>query len=859
MLRLAALRRQASTSARAARAQKPKKAKAQKAPSPASEIKLTLAPRGADRDAQILRSTLPSFLELVQKEKGQEELLDVTIRLRAPVAERVLDLCTAAPGQPRGLVHLLVRLDSQVQFSRPRSKEALRMLRQRGDAVDLRQLRRSLQQREQEEVAAAVPSNSMPPLLLDVSDVNDTISLCMQRGEMDEAVKWFITMQDSLRLTPSDSTCGLLLPALIRRRKWEALFYLLAEMRVLGLAVPPRAHDLLLAECEEKPHTRWRYVQRLLAGLLEASRADLQKAAAEGEVLVLRNIQRSLGVLRSQAQHVAVVRTWAVLRRFFSSLESTSRGLLWDREVVLAVGISAVVLGNGDLVAELVRGPGTEGPGVAKSFQVGEDGAREEIRRGLLSICSGAAGSSSSGSSSSSSSSSSSGASASIGARCGLGLSWLLAHGEPGLALELHASLGQRGEALADLLLVLSTSLSDGSLRETRGTAHLEAAGSIVRESLGDGADKGEAALASSSVSSEASPAAGAGEAEAEAAVPRLSAPMAAAFIALFGKTQDAHGVALVLLHCSQQSVLLSEEAFLQASQTLLQHGDLALVLRLLEGYLLQLDSSGGGSSKGSRSKFASCKNPLVFSPALSALAQLGELDTLVTILLKEMPRRGCRPSPLLYTIAVDACRNAGRLEEGFRLFELSMKSEGMDRAKSGERNDVPVLVDAVLQLCAQGRMGREALKVVAWVDDSFPSLSVLRGSQKNALGLVIAALASPQCITLLPPLLQILRSGQQPLAITRRVYTACLAAALVAGNQEVYQILWEHQHDGEIEASRGEIEEEAKAMAAAEGGLDVKDVMEDGGADGVDVEPEMEVEMELERERGGEEGLSRS
>ena len=793
--------------------------KATKPNAPPQEIKLTLAPREAERDLQILKGTFAPFSEMLhaQSLEGKavdadgSNLLDIRERLAGAVAERVLEMCTAQ-GQPRGLVHLLVRLQPAVQFSAHRSKEALRMVRQKGDAVDLRQLRRAMQQREGEDAAgatvpplaentanavavapdsAALPQSALhiPPLQLDVSDVDDTIALCVQRGDMDEALKWFITMQDSLRLSPADSTCGLMLPALIRRKKWEALFYVLGEMRALGLAVPPRAYDILLGECAKYPADRWRDVQRLLTGLLEAS-----SAAGLDEVLLPRNIHRGLAVLRGERQHEAVVGTWAALRGLRGSLaeggagssasrESMGAGLLWDKDMVHVVGVCAVVLGHEEAVAQVLAGPN------GGSREEGEE-MKAFVRRSVLAM---------------KEPSSSSGTSASVGARCGVALSWLLAHGEPDLARELYAALGGlEGDAHSALLLSLGACLSDAAV-----SADLEAASSIVHAAL-----SGLQGLAGAGGVSVAAMVAGAEAGSlvetstpATVAPVHLTEPMAAAFIALFGKTQDAKGIALVLLHCAGQAVPMSEVAFTQASQTLLQQGDLGLVLRLFESYLLQLDASEGGG------KLAAVRNSAVFSPVLAALAHMGELDTMMTVLLKELPRRKCLASPLLYVTAINACRHAKRYNEGFRLFDLATRTEFLDK-RHGERNDLTALIATVLQLCAEGRMGKQALRVVAWVDEAFPRLSVLRGDLREAtLELVVTALSSPQSIVLLPSFLDILRSGARPIDITRRFYVVCLSAALAANNEAVYQALLAQRHDSEIEAYKEEIIADAQRM----------------------------------------------
>ena len=51
----------------------------------------------------------------------------------------------------------------------------------------------------------------LPQLQLRTWDINETLSLCIQKGDYYEAKKWFFTMTEGLRLAPDDLTLSLVL------------------------------------------------------------------------------------------------------------------------------------------------------------------------------------------------------------------------------------------------------------------------------------------------------------------------------------------------------------------------------------------------------------------------------------------------------------------------------------------------------------------------------------------------------------------------------------------------------------------------------------------------------------------------
>lgn len=712
---------------------------------------LFLYPRSHARDVQSAKATFPSFSQLLQGQHSEftdhpewGSLLDLQKSISEKVASEVLDICIRN-NQPRCILHTLVRIDGGVQLSHTQSKEALNIIQTKGDSTDLRQLCRLLQHTE-----GSLETHT-PVLKLDTNDINGTIALCIQRNDVDEAVKWLMTL-DTLKLNLAESTCTLILPSLLRKRMWETLFYLLGEMRLSNIPALHHAYDLILQECENEPHNYWRYAPRCLHAILQTSYDGAD------ELLLLRNARRTFSILNQVKEYGAMIDAWdAMIELLVDSPNYQISRMFRDKEIVKLIGSVAINSRNERIVRQLIEGT----PAVV---------AEERSIDSLMLSNIGAAGDLSK---------------PKFGATIGIGIAWLLVTGKGHNALELFSSIdfGNNSASRADALETLSASANISDMADDS----LEIFSSIVNEALVALSDNTRRFI--------------------------LSSTIAETFIELFGKTQDAQSTAQVLFHCASQDVNLSESAFAKASQTLLHKGENTLVLQLLETYLSQLDRANNSNN---RKYLAHCSDSRIFSPALEALSRLGELDMMMTLLLKEIPLRKCSPTPALYIIAIHACSKAGRFEDGIRLFDLATKSAAKAQLSHGEKEQMHALIKSALMCCANGRMVEKALQILTWIDEKFPQFySGVQGeSRARNLELVVTAMAHPQSISMLPSFIDIIRSGDRPVHFTRTFHVCCLAAALIANDDQVFQSLLAQENDREFHSDRESIIHEAEILA---------------------------------------------
>ena len=704
---------------------------------------LTLVPRLLERDEQVAKSTFPAFRQLLQdqgKMPGWSDLLTVGEKIPFPVAESVLDLCLET-GQPRGLVHLLVRIAPGVQFSTPKSAAALRLVREKGDSTDLRQVRRLLQQlMALPSEATAESSIAKPTLNVGVDDINEAVSLCLDRQEIDEAMKWFMTMQDALKLIPLQSTCNLLIPALIRTRNWDYLYYIFSEMQLLGFPFSQDAFGMLLEGYQNQAPPRWQYLRRGYQSLLQMS-----PQSPEDLALLFSNSDRVFSILSDAKQFAEVLEIWGDLMSVSGPLLSTSQAILNRGRVLQCVGIAAIHLESRDILSSLFR----------DSFSISVEGQTDVDD--MLATCL---------------------RSDSInhphfGCLRGIALGWLWAHGDPERAENLQHSTSKDATSASatETLVVLAACLerfpSDSLDRVTKALSDTFAA-----------LDDGDYVLF-------------------------LTKDLVEKCIELFGRTQDIEATVQMLLRCEKQNLDISETAVTMASQTVLRSGEYSLVLQILESYLAKLDirSANGKTPRSSAS---------VFSPALQALAQMGELDMMMTLLLKEMPNRRCPPNTLLFVIAINACHQHGRFEEGVRLFELAIE-EPKNKIQIGweDRNDLSALVSSALTCCAKGRLGSKALDICAWIDEKHPHFYQGANSELRNLELVARSMANRESISLLPTFMGIVSNGDRAVHLTRQLFVYCLAAARSAENQDVYQaILKKASTDSEFQSDKDLIKE---------------------------------------------------
>lgn len=735
------------------------------APTKVQHPLLSLASRvsGGDHEqlARLRCSTQAAFSLLVHQHEAKDaswvKLLESSEPVRAVVAERVLEVCIAQR-QPRCLVHVLTRLEPGVQFSASTSKEALRMVRQTGNSTDLRQLLRLLQPSPEANLKAL----SSPPLKLSLEDLNDTVSLCLQRAELNEAVRWYIAIRDVFGLVPTEATFALILPSLANSKSWEALFAVLGEMRLQNVQISMRTYDIILQEVQKRPTLRWMYAQAVLLRL-----GQVRAHEGDRDALLLKSARRTMSVLSNMKKYGAVVDTW---EKFSKELTpEQSRSILNDKQVLQFVGSSVVkarCMGNQEKNLELLM----------KRILIENDGATvssslEGLVESRIRNCNNASDNN-----------------ANDGVFVGLGLSWLLQSKDGrGKSLDLYEQLdfGARANSSslrADVLQTVTMSLADAD------DFGLQEAAQLLRSALFS--DK----------------------------LPdkrfEMSEELALGIIPTLGRTQDADAIAHLLLLCAQRNVNLTEFVFTIASQTFLQKRDYRLVVQLLESYLAQLDATLVG--KRGR-QLASCSNPNVFSPALEALAQLGELDLMLTLLLTEMRERRCAPSRALFVVAISACGNAGRFEEGVRLFDLARKDFAA-LPKNSSHDEMRALVTAALTCCARGRLGTKALSLFAWIDDKLPGLySGKVNEELRVLQLVVEAMDSPESAPMLPSFLGIVKSrGHRSLQVTRQLLVSCLAVAISSASEALVAALLtqETAGDAELEDLRQEAEKLLKSTA---------------------------------------------
>jgi len=787
---------------------------------------LSLNPRFADRDRVVVDNSFPSFRELREEETRKGEKTSNSL-LRSPdLALHELDeeelsyvLDTALKSnKPRAVVHILSQIGQGLQLPVQMSRLVLKMVRQMGDEQNLRELRRLLQpivpslsssSAESSSLASstlAPKSPHVPILRLELEDVNDTISLCVQRGDCQEAMLWLLTMQDVLHIAPSDLTYSLLLPLSAKEESWECLFYLLGEMRISGIPVSKRIHELLIKECERFPRSRWQYARKFLEN---ASSDDAEAAAVEQGAICKMATSAIMTMLKANQVQEALLVWHKHVAMLAKSKDAES--------LLLPVSIAAIRAKNEEVFFDLL------------------------LRYTEATATSSAASIPSSSSSSSSSSSppttcselisrillSSSSSSAPSTSLCSVSFAWLVADDQIDVAEDLWCRLALDASTRAAVIetLLECTSSDDVPI-------------SMLERSI---------AFAKYAISTATSPAS-----------PNLrlalTRDLTQRLVETFGRLQDNEGTAMVLLLSTSQDVPLSENAFVISSQMLLKAGDYSLVLQMFENYLTHLDKNAKirilrtdnqkGNRRASNAKtkksvaedaegrsettndaqnLARNISDRIFTPALSALAAIGDLDMMMTLLLKEMPSRLVWPNDASFIVAINACRRAGRFKEGHGIFDICVagpplamydsllpihvakaKVASMKKQKVG-----PAIINTVLACCAEGKLGMEALHVFKLISergradlspqgsDSTSSNSRI-GDEMRDLELIVTALSSPEHIQALPSLIDIItKSGSKPLVLTQSLHLHCVAAAIAAESSEVLNaLLTSYSHD---------------------------------------------------------------
>ena len=121
-----------------------------------------------------------------------------------------------------------------------------------------------------------------------------------------------------------------------------------------------------------------------------------------------------------------------------------------------------------------------------------------------------------------------------------------------------------------------------------------------------------------------------------------------------------------------------------------------------------------------------------------------------------------------------------------------------------------PVLVHSALRSCAAGLLGEDALHIYHMAERSGAFRVQVEGGKPKEKHMqaryltqnvenLVASLASPRCISALAPFMQHVRSSNRPLAMTRALHTACLAAALWARHEETALHFLHTRHDEEL------------------------------------------------------------
>jgi hypothetical protein len=147
-------------------------------------------------------------------------------------------------------------------MSEEMSTAVMTAVRRKGSLEDLRELR------------AILSSEGHSSLLtLNMTTIDALVERCVNLGDVNEAVQWFLLAQERLGLQPGLACYSNLLCAAARMRVWDLVLFLYDDMHFHGVPTNRTIRDELLKEAARQPLTRWRFVKTLLLDCMGTSTA----------------------------------------------------------------------------------------------------------------------------------------------------------------------------------------------------------------------------------------------------------------------------------------------------------------------------------------------------------------------------------------------------------------------------------------------------------------------------------------------------------------------------------------------------------------------------------------------------------
>ncbi len=631
--------------------------------------KLSLAPRFADEDMKLLKSTAPNFRNFLRsiKEKKDgvggesKDLVDPEVIAYSPALQSITTLSAAqsmlsstiSGGMPNAALHVLASMDHSLVLPNSISKDLLSLIMEKGSTKLMIELRQML-------------NRMPPPLILDEDDIGDCITYCMFKNLPEEAFSWYLVLEDCYHLKPTKSIVSILLPALAKSPSWERLFYVMDEASRLSIPVSARTRYQLLRECERKSKLRWRYASYCIRDL-DLSADNL--TSVDDDVTAGKCVSLVFNLLAREQKYPEILSLWSQL-----GLEYRRAAVSEKSHVTQVVGVAAILLDNESVVRELI--------------------SLHDESMSLDSFISAAEGDNNSTDGSLNNTQFPT-----------VGLVWLYFRSTVSSLhrLRLEKALQSRGaEALAYLSTVAtatphssstisstaaassSTPSSSSSLQMPAST--LEAARLCAQclDSLHEDGEEHEQVAEQGDQGQKG-----------QNQRMEISRDVTAQLITLFSESGDDEALRLLLQLTDREG--LSTSAFVAASELLLRSGHQEEVLMLLEARLTSTTTAThhGSGSGGDGSPLR------IFGPAIEALAQEGDFELMVHLLLRQIPQpaggsktktktdtgsTGTKmprwPSTQLFLKAMDALTAAGRPADAVELFKIAVTGpEALARA----------------------------------------------------------------------------------------------------------------------------------------------------------------------------------
>lgn len=197
---------------------------------------------------------------------------------------------------------------------------------------------------------------------ISVGDCNKTIQFCLKSNSLSSAMDWFALIQDSLNLSPTESTYRDLLIYLATFSSWDRFFFVYGDMMANSVVPSKGTMEKIILASTQHASIHWPHLRRLIVDLAAFSKlkqkdSDISTGTTSGAGLSPHNNAYTISLHVLQAVFKALVeeKKWKEVYELYNFLNTKTVAPLAHSTVVTEAAIAAIILRDENFLRMILK------------------------------------------------------------------------------------------------------------------------------------------------------------------------------------------------------------------------------------------------------------------------------------------------------------------------------------------------------------------------------------------------------------------------------------------------------------------------------------------------------------------------